>query len=127
MKTVMLIGAIVLLVAAAVIWFMGTTLGTVDEDPVLSTKHRLGLIHDRVARWSVENGRLPTSEELVGALPTWVSPTLTMADAWGNAIQYRLVTGEPPCAFAYSVGPDGVDAAARGDDIRIESSVCLTK
>lgn len=83
-------------------------------------------IEDAVDTFRLDNGRLPTSEEGLGALlqapgnvRNWQGPYLKKdlpKDPWGNPYQYRAPGQHNPDDFdVWSYGPDGADGG--GDDI----------
>jgi len=127
MKTVLWIGAIVVSVALTAVWLLHSNIGTVAEDPRLSTEHRLELIQNHVSQWTAEKGRLPTEEDLTDMFPATTSKTAIMMDAWHNAVRYQAIAGDPPCVLIYSTGPDGVDNGGTGDDVRTRSNVCAPR
>ena len=117
----------ILAAVAVVIWLRPSGIGTVSEDPVLSTAHRLELIRNHVARWAAQYGRLPTEDDLAGVFPETTSRAEMMRDAWHNTIRYQVIATDPPCVFAYSIGPDGIDNEGSGDDIRPRENVCAAR
>ena len=79
MKPTVLVAGAVLLVLAAFIWLANSGIVGVSEDPVLATRHRLEQIHQQLAQWSVDHGRLPRSDELVSVFIAPLSDVMTDA------------------------------------------------
>ncbi len=125
-EMVLVLAVIALIIGAGVTHLVGA--GKVAKER--TTLMKLQGLQSALELYQLSAGRYPTEEQ--GLVALWERPVKeplpkswtqqvksadSLADAWGNAIQYRVpgATGHP--YDLYSVGDDGFESA---DDLRLE-------
>lgn len=94
-----------------------------NEGPEARTVVRLESLHNALTSWAKEHGRLPTEQEGLRIMYADAPhPDEIDRDGWKNQIRYRLVVAKSNCAFAYSLGSNGLDENGVGDDLRLPES-----
>jgi hypothetical protein len=96
----------------------------IDSDPEMHQSMKTSAVVELVGKnmdlWVKEHGRMPTAEEGLRILELKQNPVV---DGWGRDLVYRTSRGSNGSSFLlYSVGPNGEDEGAAGDDIAYRGS-----
>ena len=119
----LLLVLVILAVLAAVVVPKFT--GRSEDAKIKATQAEITIIDSAIDRFEIDTGRLPSTDEGVGALiqappnvTNWKGPYLKKGlpkDQWNNPYVYRYPGQHNPDGFdLYSMGPDGRDG---NDDI----------
>lgn len=96
-----------------------------DEEPTaaqhLLTQHILATLEVGLLVYSIENADFPESlEQLLEATDSYPKGYLELealpTDEWDHPLHYRRISADE--YVLYSAGPDGIDQAGEGDDVR---------
>lgn len=118
--TLVEIMVVVVIIGLLAAFIVPRVMGRVDDARVTKTRADIQAIETALTLYRLDNGRYPASAEGLAVLSSGASGgylARVSPDPWGNPYQYRNPGTRGGEFDLFSLGPNGVEDAAGGDDI----------